>query len=143
MSTYLNKFKKLKKELGDKVVLRGSSLLIEPVDETKEKMTAGGLYIPEDPDHKLGSVAFNKANVALVVMAGEGYFNPETGEYTPTDVSAGDMIIYKKENAQQLSTFPGIQGITQDKLAIIDENYILYIIKGGEKTLNKAKEILN
>lgn len=140
-SKYLDKFSSMFKELEGKVVLRGNALLIEIIEE-EEVVTAGGIVISPDAAQVRGGINNNLAKIGLVLAAGEGYYNKETGEMIPLDIPVGAIVMHPPYSITEYSTFPGLAGITGGKLGIIGDNEVNLFFDNME-TYEKARGLLN
>lgn len=121
-------------------VLRGSTLIVELIDD-EELKTKGGIIIAAPADHvKGGSVSQGKLQVARVLMVGEGYWDEDEKAFTPLDVSTGAIVILPQFATQFLSMFPGIGRPTGNKLAMIKADQILGMYPSPEAyAVAKAK----
>jgi co-chaperonin GroES (HSP10) len=113
-------------ELGSSTfVLRGSALIVEILPDEEIK-TRGGIVIATDSRHTGGnSVEAHKLKVGRVLMSGLGYWDEEKKDYIPLDVKPGAVVILPQYSTQFISTFPGIQRPTGNRLAIIKESDLL------------------
>lgn len=121
------------RELGSSTfVLRGSTMIVEILEE-EELKTKGGIIIAAPEGHIKGnSVAQNKLQVARVLMLGEGYWDEKEEEFVPLDVSVGAIVILPQFATQFISMFPGIQRPTGNKLAMVKYDQILGLYKSPE-----------
>lgn len=130
------------RELGEQVfVLRGSTMIVQLLDD-EELKTKSGLIIATKIDHrKGGSVEEHKLQVARVLMTGPGY-DGEDGQKIPLEVGPGSIVILPQMTTTILSMFPGIQRPTQNKLALVKEDSILGYYPTA-KAYELAKKKLN
>lgn len=136
-----DKFTRMFSELGPQAVLRGDALLVEILEEPEIK-TESGLIIAEDPEQVRGGVNNNKAKVGRVIATGEGYYDPETKENIPLDVPVGAVVMHPPYSVVEYSTFPGLAGLTGNKLGIISEKEVAFYYSSLE-AYNKAMGLLN
>lgn len=131
------------RELGsDTFVLRGSTLLVE-IQEMEEIRTKGGIVLATHSDHAKGnSVAAHKVEVGVVLMAGEGYWNDDTGKLEPLDCQPGAVVMLPQYSTQAMSHFPGISRPTGNKLALVKMDQVLAYYPSKE-AYELAKSKLN
>lgn len=139
-SKYLNKFKTLFKELGPSAVLCGDALLVELLEEP-EITTASGIIIARG-ENQMNDTETHKATVGLVLAIGQGYYDPKTKETTPLDVPVGAMVMIPRYSMVELSTFPGLAGITGNKLGLVAEKEVNFWYKDVE-AYERARGVLN
>jgi co-chaperonin GroES (HSP10) len=138
--TFTETFRRLR-ELGDSTfVLRGSTMIVEIIRD-EELKTKGGIIIATDSRHtRGGSVEQHKLQVGRVLMTGKGYYDAETGTYEPLEVQPGSIVVLPQYSLQTISTFPGIQRPTENKLCMVKEADLLaYYTSEEAYTLAKAK----
>jgi len=141
-SKYLTQFQRLQTEGAELFELRGNRLLVEMLPEEEIK-TASGLVMAKDVRQVRGSsIAQNEATVALVIYVGKGYYDDSTGEEVPLDVKPGDIILTSAMGLKYYSTFPGLQGYTQNSLALTTDDNIHAVIPGFV-AYEKIKGLLN
>jgi chaperonin GroES len=94
-----------------------------------DEWTPGGIIIPE--------VAKEKPQWGVVVSAGPGRYEDEDPKskkekkFVPTDVKAGDKVLYEKYMAKEIT-------VDAEKLVMVRERYILGIFgKEGSTELQK------
>lgn len=123
-------------------VLRGSTLIVEIV-EPEELKTKGGIIIAtSDNQIKGGSVAQGRLEIGRVLMVGEGYWDEEKKAFIPLDVSIGAIVILPQYSLQIISTFPGINRPTKNKIAMIKADQVLGLYRSPE-AFEYAKQELN
>lgn len=137
---FKEKFDKLTAEGAAAFELRGSNLLIEIVRENEERRSAGGIIIAQDPNHLHGTMFQHKMNIGVVLMTGEGYYS-EDGD-VPLETKVGDIILLPQFALTPMSTFPGLDEPTENRLALVKDEQIVMRFKGPEG-LNKVQELLN
>lgn len=93
------------KPLGDRVI-------VEPIE--KEEMTSTGIYVPE--------TAKEKPQEGLIVAAGPGRVNEETGKRATMDVAVGDRVVYQKYAGTEIK-------IENKKYLILSEKDILAVVQ--------------
>lgn len=130
------------RELGEEVfVLRGSTIIVEILDD-EELKTKGGLIIATDSKQTRGdSVSAHRLQVGRVLMTGPGY-DGDDGEVIPLEVKPGAMVVLPQLSTTHLSMFPGIQRPTGNKLALVKEDNILCYYPTAE-AYDLAKKKLN
>lgn len=142
-TNYLERFGRLAAELKDRAILRGNNYLVEIVDEPD--IEVGGIIIARDKDHIKKSVHADRPVVGVIIYQGEGYFqyNEETKEREdiPLEYAVGTVIMVPA-NSIPLSVFPGMPGITRDKLMVVNEDSIVFVYKDME-AYNEARKVLN
>lgn len=141
-TTFTKEFNKLI-ELGSNVfVLRGSTIVVEILPDEEIK-TAGGLVIATNSNHIRGnSVEAHKLKFGRVLMTGQGYWDEELKGYVPLDVKTGAIVILPQYSTQFISTFPGIQRPTENKIALLKESDLLGYYP-SEDAYQTAKAALN
>lgn len=137
---YVEMFKKLREVKGKAYVLRGNNILVEVIHE--EVKTAGGIIIAEVKKQVHGNVRENEGLIGIVLDTGEGYYDEETKETVPMDVSVGDIVLLPKYSLSLYTTFPGVVGSTDNKIGMTLESEIKMIFK-GEEGYAAAKVALN
>jgi chaperonin GroES len=91
----------------------GDRLIIESIE--KDEMTPTGIYVPE--------TAKEKPQEGLVLAAGPGRLNEETGKRAPLDVAVGDRVIYQKYAGTEIK-------LENKKYLILSEKDILAVVVG-------------
>jgi chaperonin GroES len=89
-----------------------SNLFLEPIEE--EKMTAGGIVLPETAQKE-------KPVKAKVVAVGPGKKN-DKGEFQPMAVRVGDTVLFK-------NSWPNEVELEGKKYLVVDEEDILAVIE--------------
>lgn len=116
-SKYLGKFTRD----GAAIKLRGNRLLVELVPK-EELKTKGGLVIAQSlSDHK-STTEMSRADVAIVLAVGEGYYDDESGADVSMDIKVGNVVLLSRFGLRTYSSFPGIQGMTPDTMALCRDN---------------------
>lgn len=92
------------KPLGDRVI-------VEPIE--KDEMTSTGIYVPE--------TAKEKPQEGLILAAGPGRMNEETGKRSAMDVKVGDKVIYQKYAGTEIK-------LENKKYLILSEKDILAVV---------------
>lgn len=132
-SKYADKFKRLTQEGKDLYRFIGPTILVEVLPK-QELKTKGGLIMGVSDSHKATAQDFRRA-LGVVIMVGEGYSNDKM------DVEVGNVVLLPA-NPIFLSEFPGLLDYTQNTLALVDEQSILFCYKNID-AYKKATEILN
>ncbi|HEX4520937.1 MAG TPA: co-chaperone GroES [Gaiellaceae bacterium] len=70
----------------------GDRLIVETVEE--EQTTIGGIVLPD--------TALEKPQRGVVVAAGPGSRNSETGDRIPMDIAEGDQIVFSKYGGTEI-----------------------------------------
>ena len=123
-------------------MLRGSTIIVEILPDEEIK-TAGGLIISAPTDHTRGnSVNAHKLQTGRVLMTGPGYWSDELADYEALEVSPGSIVILPQYATEYVSTFPGIQRPTENKLGLVKMDSILAYYP-SEEAYNLAKSKLN
>lgn len=98
-------------------------VVLEPGGE--EEKSAGGIIIPE--------VAKEKPQWGVVVSAGPGAYEREKGgkkeeekKFVPTEVKAGDRVLYEKYMAKEFD----LEG---QKITMVREAYVLGVLGAGNE----------
>lgn len=140
-SKFAAAFRRLSESGADLFELRGSSIIVEvlPEDEIKTK---SGLILAAKPEQLHGSVLQHKALIGLVLAVGAGYYDDETKEDIPLEVQPGDIVLLPQFAITPLSTFPGLDSVTNNRLGIIKDESIIFRYKGKD-ALEKARDLLN
>lgn len=138
MSQFKQFFEELTKRGEDTFILRGSTLIVEVMDE-EELKSKGGIILATSSDHKRNSFEENRLNVARVLMVGDGYIGDD-GESVPCDVKPGAYILLPKYSTQYVSIFPGLSIPTKNKIGLVKEDQILAYYP-SEEAYSQAKAI--
>lgn len=145
-SKYFDRFKRLREEGTELFKIRGNAILVEILEE--KVVSKGGIEIVQDLRQVHGGVAANKGVVALVLAVGEGYYDSITHsdgtkeEITvPLDIQPGAIVLLPKYSVSTYSTFPGLEGITDEKIGMVLDSEIRLSYPSLE-SYEKAKNIL-
>lgn len=103
--------------------IRGSTLLVEILPDQEIK-TSGGLVMATDARHVRGSLEEHKLRVGYVIAVGEGY-TMEDGVTLPLDVQPGSIVFLPKYAVSPISVFPGLNKLTEERVAMIKEDQVL------------------
>lgn len=113
--------------------LFGDNVLLQPIEE--EKISKGGIIIPDS--------ANNVKNVSkgLVIKAGNGSYDQQTGKFNPIAVRAGDIVLYDSNCLiQKHEEWDNLYLISEkDIITVIDERITA---KEFELGVNKAQNYL-
>lgn len=142
MDSFKKEFDKLQ-ELGEGTfVLRGSTIVVEILDD-EELKTKGGIIIATDSRQVKGnSIEQNKLQVGRILMVGQGYWNDETQTREALEATPGAVVILPQYGSQVISMFPGIQRPTGSKLCLIKMDQVLAYYPSAE-AYERAKSSLN
>jgi hypothetical protein len=144
-SEYLDRFIKLA-EAGSPLILKGASLYVELIDEVGMvdgmKKSKGGIILAQNPDQRLHSVQANQLFLGVVLYSGLGYYDAETDEREPCELQPGMLVLLPKTSLDIVSTFPGLEGLTANKLCRVKETNVIEYYK-SEDDYMKTVEILN
>lgn len=113
-SKYLKMFKKLAPE---DIRLRGNRLLIEILPQP-EVTTKGGLVVATSLSDHRTSTRDNAADIGVVLVAGEGYYDDETGDPVKMDIQPGNVVLISKFGMRVFSMFAGLQEYTSETIAL-------------------------
>jgi co-chaperonin GroES (HSP10) len=139
-SKFQKAFLRLKSEGTELYCLRGNNLLVEVIEQ--EVKTASGIIIADDPKQRVGGMSEHRGVIAKVLLAGEGYYDPDTKEIEPLDINIGDIVLIPTLSISYYSTFPGLSEPTQNKIGVTLESEVKFYYR-GEGALEKAKGLLN
>lgn len=137
-SKFLEKFKRLQENASDKFSLIGGKILIERIDEPELK-TEGGLIIGNYKSQKV-TAHDKKSELGIVLLVGSGYMD-EKGEEIPVDIKAGEIIMLPS-NVSYYSTFPGLTGVTENILGIVQESHVFFKF-GSIDDFKTCSQVLN
>jgi chaperonin GroES len=101
----------------------GDRLIVEPLEE--EQTTIGGIVLPD--------TALEKPQRGLVVAAGPGGRNADTGERIPMDVAEGDQVVFSKYGGTE------IRVEATDYLILRESDVLAKVIGSAAKAKTKAK----
>lgn len=135
----MNKFFEQLRERKDLFTLRGSTIIVEIIDE--ELKTESGIILQTDKNQAIGGVDSNKLHVGKVLMTGPGY-EDEDGEIEPLEVGPGAMVLLPKYGLSFVSMFPGLNEPTGEKLALVKFDQILAYYP-SEEAYGQAKKFNN
>lgn len=118
-SKYLAQFSKAREHLR----LRGNRLLVEvlPKEEIKTK---GGLVIASSLSDHRTNTDMNRADVAVVLAVGEGYYDDDTGADVAMDIKVGNVVLISRYGLRTYSSFPGVTNFVADTIALCRDNDI-------------------
>lgn len=142
MSQFRKFFDALRAQGKDTFILRGSTLIVEVMDE-EELVSNGGIILASDSNQARGGMDEHRLNVARVLMVGDGYVDTdENGKEVsiPCDVEVGAYILLPKYSTQYISIFPGLNIPTKNKIGMVKEGEILAYYPTGE-AYEAAKQI--
>ncbi|MEO7048920.1 MAG: co-chaperone GroES [Ferruginibacter sp.] len=112
--------KKLYEDFCDKASLInidklfGDNVIIKPIEE--EKISKGGIIIPDSVDN------IKNVSRGIVIRAGEGAYDQQTGKFKPISVKVGDTVLYD-------SNCLIMKDPEWDNLYLISEKDIITVIK--------------
>lgn len=121
-SKFKGKFQQLR-DLG-LFKLRGPLLIVEVMPQIELK-TESGIILGVSKGHKATAQDF-RAQLGVVVYRGEGYTDG-----TEMDIKEG-FVVNMPSNPKYMSEFPGLAEYTQNALAIISEDDVLYFYRSLE-----------
>lgn len=119
-SKYLERFSKLKTR---QLPLRGNRVLVEVLPKEEFKAGNSGLIMAAESDSRT-STEQNRADLAIVLAVGDGYFNEETGKLEPLDIEVGNVILVSRMGLKLYSQFPGIPEYTKETLALTRDSEV-------------------
>jgi co-chaperonin GroES (HSP10) len=138
-SIYLERFKRLK-ESGALFHLHGNRLIVEVLP--KEELKKGSLIIASDMKNLKSSTEENRAQLAVVLAVGNGYFDEATGKVEALPYEQGEVILVSPFGLKYYSQFPGIVDFTDQKIALTRESEI-HMSWNDFKAFEKYKAALN
>ena len=142
MESFAREFAILREMGQDTFVLRGSTMVVEVLEE-EELKTKGGIIIATDRDQRKGnSVEQHKLLVGRVLMTGPGYWDDDKRAYEPLEVSTGAVLILPQFSTQFISMFPGLGRPTGNKLCLVKMDAVLAYYP-TEAAYDKARAQLN
>lgn len=114
-SKYLSIFNSVPLSLLPQV--SGNRMLIEllPKEELK---TAGGLLLATVSTHK-SDIEWLRPKLGVVLIKGGGVIN-EQGTYEAIPFKVGAVCLVSEHAPKSMSTFPGLEGIVTDEVALIN-----------------------
>lgn len=120
-SIYLERFRRLK-DSGALFLLHGNRLIVEVLP--KEELKKGSIVIASDIKNIKSSTEENRAQLAVVLAVGSGYFDEATGNIEPLPYSQGELILVSPYGLKMYSQFPGITDFTDQKIALTRESEV-------------------
>lgn len=119
-SKYLARFQKIS---SADFPLRGNRLLVEvlPKEELKSQ---SGLYMSASASDHRTSTNENRADLALVLATGNGYYDEETEENVDLDIKVGSVILVSRMGLRLYSDFPGIAEYTKETIALTRDSEV-------------------
>jgi chaperonin GroES len=93
-------------------------VLIRPVIKKETEITDGGILIPETVKKEVLE--------GEVVAAGQGRYAGETGEFMPTCLAKGDLVLFGAKQGMPIE-------VNKETLIIIRESDVLMLIKKTEQ----------
>ena len=135
-SHYFKPFSRLQLEGPDLFKLRGNSLIVEKL-ELVENKTSGGIILATDQKQALHSMKDKEAVLCLVLMVGSGF----EGE-PKTDIEVGNLILAPRFALEYYSTFPGLMGLTKERIGRVNTSEVSFLYKDIE-AFEKASQMLN
>jgi len=115
-SAYLSQFERVKS-----FKLRGNRLLVEPLPKEEIK-SAGGLILAAPLSDHRSTLDQNRACLAVILCAGEGYYDDETNETVSLDLQVGNIVLISAYGLRAYSNFPGVVGYKADSIALIRDS---------------------
>jgi co-chaperonin GroES (HSP10) len=133
---YLKAFANTARVAQDTYDLTGDRLLVATLSQdqiAKEVKTKGGIIIPET-DRQTNNKQVNLPTMAIVMLAGAGYYNDDTGEVVPLDTTPGDIILVGQNAIVSFSQFGALStyGKNEIQIGICSESSIQMRWKGQE-----------
>lgn len=137
-SKFLERFKRLQAKAENKFSLIGGKVLVERIEEPELK-TEGGLIIGNYKGVK-ASAHDTKSQLGVVLLTGSGYVD-EDGKDVPIDLKVGEIVMLPSA-VTYYSTFPGLTGVTENILGIVQESQIFFKF-GSVQDFIDCSKILN
>lgn len=139
--SFEKEFAILREQAGEAFTLRGSSMIVE-IMEDEELKTKGGIIMATDSNQVRGnSINQHRLTTARVLMCGQGYFNEDTDTYEPLEVEPGAIVIVSQISPQFISQFPGISRPTANKLALLKYADVLALYPSAEAYESVKKQL--
>jgi hypothetical protein len=147
MTTYQERFARIS---ADDFQLYGDILVVEEFQAgpmTKDVVKADGSKVQLILDvgnaggtRQVGSMQDIKPLLVRVLLAGRGYYDPETGKTTPLDEQPGDIIEIPKQSVSWRSEVCGVVVDSGARLGIVKVGEILGRYPGGEAAYRRVVE---
>jgi co-chaperonin GroES (HSP10) len=122
-SKYLSRFINVREKAADKFTLFGNRLLVEMLPK-EELKSAGGLILHAPTNDHRTDMEQNRAVLALVLAAGTGYYNEESGNSVPLEVAPGNVVLVSEMGLKKYTQFPGLAEYTANQIALTRETEI-------------------
>lgn len=139
-SEYFERFARLQTQGPDLFQLRGNGLIIEKL-EVAERKTEGGIILADDSRQAIGSVKDKDVVMGLVLLVGSG-ITAEDGGVERTDIEPGMLIMVPRFAVEYYSTFPGLAGLTKERIARVDASEVKFAFK-DIASFEQASRLLN
>jgi chaperonin GroES len=107
------KSRKNNKKSNNKITPLGDRILLKPVPQEKETMTASGIIIPE-------TVNKEKPEQGTVIAVGEGRW--ENGKRVPMSIKVGDKVVFSRYGYEEVK-------LDSQEYYILKEENILAVIR--------------
>lgn len=139
-SNYKLQFEMMASEAGEAYELYGDCLLVEKLKPAEQKI--GSIIIATVDTHR-NTLAQDRPHFVKVLAVGKGFYNDETGQDVPLNVSIGDIILVGPLSVKYFSLFGDMEAYEPDSIGITRESEIQLRFKGEEgykqvfATLNK------
>lgn len=126
-SKYLKQFQ----AAAGHIRLRGNRLLVEVLPKEEIKSAGGLIMAAPITDHR-STLEQNRATLAIVLAVGEGYYDDDTSEDVPMDVTPGNVILINAYGLRSYSEFPALRDYKQDGIAMIRDSDVNAVWKDVE-----------
>lgn len=132
-SRYLDAFKTLVAEFGDRFVIFGDEHFVEEVPK-EDIRTAGGIHLPSNVDgfgRNHDGLEVNRAIFCRVVASGPGHVD-DAGKTWDTTLRPGDVILVSPNSVLWFQTFLNNVSTMDRKIGVVREKFAHSAWRGDE-----------
>ncbi len=124
-SRYLDFFKNNQDTIRAQMRATGDILLIERM-KFPEAKTSSGIILASDTRaaNTFGGIGADKPGFYRILFVGEGYFDDDTKEDLPLDISPGGVALLGQASVKMFSLFPLLEAYEPDSIGIARETDI-------------------
>jgi hypothetical protein len=140
MISYLEQFKKLAE--SGKITLYGDNLLVERISEEDSIELKGAdgqrvnfIIAADTKGHRSGH-ADQKPMICRILLAGQGYYDPETGETTPLDLKPGAIVEVPAVSLARRTTYCGLVFADSAMVGYVGMNAVLAAFESDQAYLD-------
>ena len=130
-SKYLEKFKKIEEQYGDKHELIGDCIYVEEIPE-KNAVTKSGIEIVSVTGRAKSGLTDSRPKFVLVLAVGAGFYDGDTGKDIPLGVNPGDIIIVSSLSVDWFNIFGNHVCEEGHRIGLTRESEIKHRFKGAD-----------